>query len=58
MHRHIVIGPPGTGKTTFLKNKVTELVKIIFVYRLRLVTLVLLLKQQKKLEIVLRKEVT
>ena len=27
MHRHIVIGPPGTGKTTFLKNKVTELVK-------------------------------
>ena len=27
MHRHIVIGPPGTGKTTFLKNKVNELVK-------------------------------
>ena len=27
MHRHIVIGPPGTGKTTFLKNKVNKLVK-------------------------------
>ena len=27
MHRYIVIGPPGTGKTTFLKNKVNELVK-------------------------------
>ena len=27
MHRHIVIGPPGTGKTTFLKSKVNELVK-------------------------------
>ena len=27
MHRHIVIGPPGTGKTTFLKNKVDEIIK-------------------------------
>ncbi len=27
MHRHIVIGPPGTGKTTYLKNKVQELLK-------------------------------
>ena len=27
MHRHIVIGPPGTGKTTYLKNKVQELIK-------------------------------
>ena len=26
MHRFIVIGPPGTGKTTFLKNKVDELI--------------------------------
>ena len=26
MHRYIVIGPPGTGKTTFLKNKVDELI--------------------------------
>ena len=26
MHRHIVIGPPGTGKTTYLKNKVQELI--------------------------------
>ena len=24
MHRKIVIGPPGTGKTTFLKKKVQE----------------------------------
>jgi len=28
MHRHIVIGPPGTGKTTYLKNKVEEIIKI------------------------------
>ena len=27
MHRNIVIGPPGTGKTTYLKNKVQELLK-------------------------------
>ena len=27
MHRNIVIGPPGTGKTTFLKNKVDEIIK-------------------------------
>ena len=27
MHRHIVIGPPGTGKTTYLKNKVNDLIK-------------------------------
>ena len=27
MHRKIVIGPPGTGKTTFLKNKVDEIIK-------------------------------
>jgi superfamily I DNA/RNA helicase len=27
MHRHIVIGPPGTGKTTFLKNKVDQIIK-------------------------------
>ena len=27
MKRNIVIGPPGTGKTTFLKNKVQELLK-------------------------------
>ena len=27
MHRHIVIGPPGTGKTTFLKNKVDDIIK-------------------------------
>jgi len=26
MHRNIVIGPPGTGKTTFLKNKVEEII--------------------------------
>ena len=24
--RNIVIGPPGTGKTTFLKNKVDKLI--------------------------------
>ena len=24
--RNIVIGPPGTGKTTFLKNKVDQLI--------------------------------
>ena len=28
MHRNIVIGPPGTGKTTFLKNKVDEIIKV------------------------------
>ena len=27
MHRHIVIGPPGTGKTTYLKTKVNDLIK-------------------------------
>jgi DNA helicase-2/ATP-dependent DNA helicase PcrA len=27
MHRHIVIGPPGTGKTTYLKTKVEDLIK-------------------------------
>ena len=27
MHRNIVIGPPGTGKTTFLKNKVFDILK-------------------------------
>ena len=27
MHRNIVIGPPGTGKTTFLKNKVDDIIK-------------------------------
>ena len=27
MSRKIVIGPPGTGKTTYLKNKVQELLK-------------------------------
>ena len=27
MHRNIVIGPPGTGKTTFLKNKVDQIIK-------------------------------
>jgi len=27
MHRYIVIGPPGTGKTTFLKNKVDQIIK-------------------------------
>ena len=27
MHRHIVIGPPGTGNTTFLKNKVDQIIK-------------------------------
>ena len=27
MSRNIVIGPPGTGKTTFLKNKVDEIIK-------------------------------
>ena len=27
MHRKIVIGPPGTGKTTFLKNKVDKIIK-------------------------------
>jgi superfamily I DNA/RNA helicase len=27
MHRKIVIGPPGTGKTTFLKNKVDAIIK-------------------------------
>ena len=27
MHRNIVIGPPGTGKTTFLKNKVDKIIK-------------------------------
>tara|TARA_R110002020_G_scaffold260793_1_gene475103 strand:+ start:113 stop:1729 length:1617 start_codon:yes stop_codon:yes gene_type:complete len=27
MHRKIVIGPPGTGKTTFLKTKVEDLIK-------------------------------
>ena len=26
MKRNIVIGPPGTGKTTFLKNKVDKLI--------------------------------
>ena len=26
MKRNIVIGPPGTGKTTFLKNKVEEII--------------------------------
>ena len=27
MHRNIVIGPPGTGKTTYLKNKVDAIIK-------------------------------
>ena len=27
MHRNIVIGPPGTGKTTFLKNKVDDIIR-------------------------------
>ena len=27
MHRKIVIGPPGTGKTTYLKNKVDNIIK-------------------------------
>tara|TARA_A100000172_G_scaffold32826_1_gene19687 strand:+ start:194 stop:1807 length:1614 start_codon:yes stop_codon:yes gene_type:complete len=27
MYRNIVIGPPGTGKTTFLKNKVFDILK-------------------------------
>ena len=27
MSRNIVIGPPGTGKTTFLKNKVDAIIK-------------------------------
>ena len=27
MHRHIVIGPPGTGKTTFLKTRVQDLIR-------------------------------
>ena len=27
MSRNIVIGPPGTGKTTFLKNKVDQIIK-------------------------------
>ena len=27
MHRNIIIGPPGTGKTTFLKNKVDAIIK-------------------------------
>tara|TARA_R110000772_G_scaffold79194_2_gene169531 strand:+ start:2015 stop:3646 length:1632 start_codon:yes stop_codon:yes gene_type:complete len=27
MHRYIVIGPPGTGKTTFLKTKVQDLIR-------------------------------
>jgi superfamily I DNA/RNA helicase len=27
MHRYIVIGPPGTGKTTFLKTRVQDLIK-------------------------------
>ena len=27
MHRKIIIGPPGTGKTTYLKNKVDAIIK-------------------------------
>ena len=27
MHRNIIIGPPGTGKTTYLKNKVDAIIK-------------------------------
>jgi superfamily I DNA/RNA helicase len=50
MHRYIVIGPPGTGKTTYLKNKVQELIKSGACTSQQIVILVLPLKQQKRSE--------